>query len=764
MRSVKETGKIVTFYSYKGGVGRTMALANVAFLAALNGKKVLVMDWDLEAPGLAYYFRGLLAPSQAKELKDWPGLIDLVYNWCNLASEETTKEQFSDSLNKVKDGSVFSEVVRSLVEDDLFEKKISLDYIGTGARFVGSDKKISYEDALTQFSWVDFFSNKSGGFFLNQLREWAKRNYDLILIDSRTGFADVAGICTMQLPDEVALCFILNRQNIDGIARVSAAIREKRNDELVIHALPMRVTRTDTKEGSDARARAIAELTKVGGFSMANINNDLKNLIIPTYEDAPFYETLAPFVANSGIGYDSFTKNYVRIASNLLGEEVFLPTFDDETISIIKRRLIPRYVTLEYLKGLEAEAPESAFTELGALLDSAYDSVLAGESIGSEYVDALIHAVSALGDALDPFESNDLIGRSLDLLRALSIIDEIEWRPRLIISIEQFLESAISVFIQDEDQLSLLEELDALLSESGTLVNKVKRLVFKRKLVRFYINRQDIPLSALSLDEYKSIYSELVSTVKNVPEDLEALLIEGQIESYVLQADLDFLKGSKKSGYNNYGRALAVLEKAKVDISQDSLRSLGFQIAYQLASAPESIATREEAAQYALMAVERFGSFHNLVMRFVGLSSAIASSKNPEVNLEFLRKLSTYPDSRISGYFVNFHGRSFKSADAVVSAILSVSNVAARADDYPILQEAFSFFSNLLGGIARSVSRRRQTLNEKQRAAYEKKWADLTLLYSGFGVGIAPLNPIPPRPSIQVSLESHKLFGGDENE
>lgn len=34
-------GKIITFYSFKGGTGRTMALANVAWILASNGRKVL---------------------------------------------------------------------------------------------------------------------------------------------------------------------------------------------------------------------------------------------------------------------------------------------------------------------------------------------------------------------------------------------------------------------------------------------------------------------------------------------------------------------------------------------------------------------------------------------------------------------------------------------------------------------------------------------------------------------------------------------------
>ena len=47
---------IFTFYSFKGGVGRTMALANVAELLYQRGLKVLMVDFDLEAPGLERFF------------------------------------------------------------------------------------------------------------------------------------------------------------------------------------------------------------------------------------------------------------------------------------------------------------------------------------------------------------------------------------------------------------------------------------------------------------------------------------------------------------------------------------------------------------------------------------------------------------------------------------------------------------------------------------------------------------------------------------
>lgn len=73
-------GRIVTFYSYKGGTGRTMALANTAWILAANGKRVLAVDWDLEAPGLHRFFHPFLDPST---LGATTGVIDLIteYAW-----------------------------------------------------------------------------------------------------------------------------------------------------------------------------------------------------------------------------------------------------------------------------------------------------------------------------------------------------------------------------------------------------------------------------------------------------------------------------------------------------------------------------------------------------------------------------------------------------------------------------------------------------------------------------------------------------------
>ena len=66
---------MLTFYSYKGGTGRSMTLANLAWMLAMSNKQVLVIDWDLEAPGVHRYFHPFL---EDKELQSTRGLMDFV--------------------------------------------------------------------------------------------------------------------------------------------------------------------------------------------------------------------------------------------------------------------------------------------------------------------------------------------------------------------------------------------------------------------------------------------------------------------------------------------------------------------------------------------------------------------------------------------------------------------------------------------------------------------------------------------------------------
>src|ERR1700752_1278094 len=77
-------GNIVTFYSYKGGSGRTMTVANVAWILASNGLRVLTVDWDLESPGLHRYFHPFLLD---KQLRSTRGVIDMVRDFSTAAMD-----------------------------------------------------------------------------------------------------------------------------------------------------------------------------------------------------------------------------------------------------------------------------------------------------------------------------------------------------------------------------------------------------------------------------------------------------------------------------------------------------------------------------------------------------------------------------------------------------------------------------------------------------------------------------------------------------
>src|SRR2546429_196731 len=75
---------IYTFYSYKGGVGRSMALANLAECFREKRLRVLMVDWDLEAPGLEAYFYAPGPSSGDNRLEQalrQPGLIDMLYEY-----------------------------------------------------------------------------------------------------------------------------------------------------------------------------------------------------------------------------------------------------------------------------------------------------------------------------------------------------------------------------------------------------------------------------------------------------------------------------------------------------------------------------------------------------------------------------------------------------------------------------------------------------------------------------------------------------------
>ena len=236
-------GQVVTFYSYKGGTGRTMALANVAWILAANGRRVLVADWDLESPGLHRFFHPFL---DEREVRDADGVIDLVrsYAWASAGAPE------ADRPGLIRERARVQPYAMSLAWD--FPDGGSLEFLSPGRQ--NSD----YVAALAALDWDNFYDSLGGGEFLDTVRADMKRNYDYVLIDSRSGLSDVADICVVQMPDVLVDCFTLSTQGIQGAAEVARRVSQLHADRGIrILPVPMRVDRAEQEKVEVGRAYAV---------------------------------------------------------------------------------------------------------------------------------------------------------------------------------------------------------------------------------------------------------------------------------------------------------------------------------------------------------------------------------------------------------------------------------------------------------------------------------------------------------------------------
>ncbi|GAA3369512.1 hypothetical protein GCM10020367_12520 [Streptomyces sannanensis] len=357
-------GRIVTFYSYKGGTGRTMALANTAWILAANGKRVLAVDWDLEAPGLHRFFHPFLDPST---LGATTGVIDLIteYAWA-----ATNPAQRPDDWHR--DYARIQPHAVSLTPEILgweFPDGGTLDFVSAGRQ------NREYSATVSTFDWDNFYDRLGGGMFFDALREDMKENYDYVLIDSRTGLSDIADICTVHLPDVLVDCFTLSDQSIDGAAAVARQIDERYNGRGIrILPVPMRIDEGE-KEKADA-GRALARL-KFDRFP-SGLNGDELTAYWGAVEIPyrPYYayeETLATFGDEAGLT-NSLLSAFERLTSVVTeGQITSMPPVNEEARLRIRdaftrrRPALPADLFLSYVaeNRMWADWIESVLTRAG---------------------------------------------------------------------------------------------------------------------------------------------------------------------------------------------------------------------------------------------------------------------------------------------------------------------------------------------------------------------------------------------------------------
>jgi formylglycine-generating enzyme required for sulfatase activity len=221
---------IYTFYSYKGGVGRSMAMANVGELFYQAGLNVLLVDWDLEAPGLGRFFALDNNKTSAK-----PGVIDMLLDYKHQVTQEWKTEDGHYPFKKPSD---------LVIDLHPNSPKGGLWLLTAGQR----DKPnfASYANAVLTFDWKDFYDNWEGETYFEWLREQFLAMADVVLIDSRTGITEMGGVCTYQLGDVVTMFCGTSRQSLDGTERMvtelkSSAVEEARGRSLEVIVVPARV-------------------------------------------------------------------------------------------------------------------------------------------------------------------------------------------------------------------------------------------------------------------------------------------------------------------------------------------------------------------------------------------------------------------------------------------------------------------------------------------------------------------------------------------
>ncbi|BCJ51960.1 hypothetical protein Asp14428_34350 [Actinoplanes sp. NBRC 14428] len=279
-------GKVISFYSFKGGAGRTMTLANMAWLLAESGRRVLAVDWDLEAPGLHRYFHPFL---KDRRLRATTGVIDMIRGYASGVPSVGANDK-GDWARRKSDVLSYAESLQWSFPGDG-----TLDFIPAGRQ------DAAYSDAMSTFNWTTFWHHLNGGEFLQALRDNMVENYDFVLIDSRTGMSDTTGICTVTLPDSLVACFTLNTQSIEGTAAVVHDVARQRIDRsIAIYPVPMRV-----EAGSDARLQAAHNFAAwrfgrvLPSWTRDEIQEYWQRVEIPHDPYFAYEEVLAPFAPES---------------------------------------------------------------------------------------------------------------------------------------------------------------------------------------------------------------------------------------------------------------------------------------------------------------------------------------------------------------------------------------------------------------------------------------------------------------------------------
>ncbi len=302
---------IASFYSYKGGVGRTQLCANTAaYLCFKKNKKVLLWDWDFEAPGLHFFFN-----KKNKHITK-KGTIELLEEYVRLMRSKSgnTKEDFT-FVNK--------DNIIELEEFTSTDRKgnttnACIDLLPAGNLMDNFSRRVN------DFNWHEFYDLLDGINFMELFKEEIKKlGYDYIFIDSRTGISDYSGICNIQLPDMNLFIMTANDQNYYGCNRIAKQIIDSEYVKKGFRKPTIMPILSRFDESNPKFDFWVTKFTKIFSYTMPLLDTKLeKEFTTDVFRDAYLKSTFLKYVvALSGGENILFTKEKQRFTQLSLEQE-----------------------------------------------------------------------------------------------------------------------------------------------------------------------------------------------------------------------------------------------------------------------------------------------------------------------------------------------------------------------------------------------------------------------------------------------------------
>jgi len=202
---------VVTFYSYKGGMGRSTTLVAYAMYCAIHEKKkVVILDCDFEAPGYLNFFN--LSNNSRLLSGEVNGIVEYLLDADFEGENINLKENYTITVDNEYSG---EGEIRIMPAGNLNEDRVITNLRDFEGNTISTHKD-HYIEALAR---LDISRNESIINNFNKLLINIENQIkpDLILIDSRTGFNDIFGVTALHLSNCIVAFFGSSEQTKPGL-------------------------------------------------------------------------------------------------------------------------------------------------------------------------------------------------------------------------------------------------------------------------------------------------------------------------------------------------------------------------------------------------------------------------------------------------------------------------------------------------------------------------------------------------------------------